>query len=76
MIRALLIAFSGIAYFIVSLFIFIPFRMKPVKNYNLFVFPLLTTLFLYLFYHACTMENAGTAYLYAYFAGMLMWQVI
>jgi hypothetical protein len=76
MIRALLIALAGIVYFIVSLFIFIPFRMKPVRNYNLFVFPLLTTLFLYLFYNACTMENVSTAYLYAYFAGMLMWQVI
>jgi hypothetical protein len=76
MVRALLIALAGILYFIISLFIFIPFRMKPVKNYNLFVFPLLTALFLYLFYHACTIERVSTAYLYAYFAGMLMWQVI
>jgi hypothetical protein len=76
MVRALLIAFSGIVYFILALLIFLPFRMKPIKNYNLFAFPLLTAVFLYLFYAACTIENVSTGYLLAYFAGILMWQVV
>lgn len=76
MIRALLIAFSGIAYFVLSLIIFLPFRMKPVKNYNLLAFPVLSAVFLYLLYNACTVEEGSTAYLLAYFAGILMWQVV
>lgn len=76
MVRALLIAFSGIIYFILALLIFLPFRMKPIKNYNLVALPLLAAVFLYLFYAACTMEKVSTGYLLAYFAGILMWQVV
>ncbi|MEI6126462.1 MAG: hypothetical protein WCQ99_07915 [Pseudomonadota bacterium] len=76
MVRALLIALSGIVYFILALLIFLPFRMKPIKNYNLVALPLLTAVFLYLFYTACTIEKVSTGYLLAYFAGILMWQVV
>jgi hypothetical protein len=76
MIRALIIALSGIIYFILSLLIFLPFRMKPIENYNLFAFPLLAVVSLFLLYKACTEETNSKSYLFAFFAGILMWQVV
>jgi hypothetical protein len=76
MIRALLIAFSGIIYFILSLLIFLPFRMKPIENYNLLALPLLAAVFFFLLYKACTEEKNSKSYLFAFFAGILMWQVV
>lgn len=76
MLRALAIAFSGIVYFILSLLIFLPFRMKPVENYNLFALPVLAAIFLGLVYKACTVEKESKGYLYAFYAGILMWQVV
>jgi len=76
MLRALAIAVSGIVYFILSLLIFLPFRMKPVENYNLFALPVLAAIFLGLVYKACTVEKESKGYLYAFYAGILMWQVI
>jgi len=32
--RTILIGLSGLGYFIISLFLFMPFRMKPIENYN------------------------------------------
>jgi hypothetical protein len=52
--RALAIALLGLAYFVISVMFFIPLRMKPIPNYNLFFFSLLTIIFLFLFYRACT----------------------
>lgn len=72
--RTLWIAFSGIGYFIVSLFLFMPFRMKPVENYNLIATPIFVLVFLYLFYKACTVQSDSRGYLFGYFAGILMWQ--
>jgi hypothetical protein len=76
MLRALAIAFSGIVYFILSLLIFLPFRMKPVENYNLFALPILAAIFLGLVYKVCTVEKESKGYLYAFYAGILMWQVV
>jgi hypothetical protein len=76
MLRALTIAVSGIVYFILSLLIFLPFRMKPVENYNLFALPVLAAIFLGLVYRACTVEKESKGYLYAFYAGILMWQVV
>ena len=72
--RTLWIAFSGIGYFIISLFLFMPFRMKPVENYNLIATPIFVLVFLYLFYKACTVQSDSRGYLFGYFAGILMWQ--
>jgi len=76
MLRALTIAVSGIVYFILSLLIFLPFRMKPVENYNLFALPILAAIFLGLVYKVCTVEKESKGYLYAFYAGILMWQVV
>ena len=76
MLRAITIAILGNLYFIVSLAIFLPFRMKPVENYNLFAFPVMAAIFLGLLYKACTVEKESKGYLYAYFAGIVMWQVV
>lgn len=76
MLRALAIAVSGIVYFILSLLIFLPFRMKPVENYNLFALPVLAAIFFGLVYKACTVEKESKGYLYAFYAGILMWQVV
>jgi hypothetical protein len=76
MLRALTIALSGIVYFILSLLIFLPFRMKPIENYNLFALPFLAAVFIFLLYKACTEAKDSKSYLFAYFAGILMWQVV
>ena len=61
--RAIIIALSGLVYFTVSVMLFIPFRMKPVVNYNLFIFPLFVAVFLFLFYKNCTEEEEKRAYI-------------
>jgi hypothetical protein len=50
--------------------------MKPVENYNLFALPILAAIFLGLVYKVCTVEKESKGYLYAFYAGILMWQVI
>jgi hypothetical protein len=50
--------------------------MKPVENYNLFAFPIMAAVFLGLLYKACTVEKESKGYLYAFFAGIVMWQVV
>ena len=74
--RALLIVLAGFAYFFVSVMLFIPLRMKPIPNYNLFFFSLMSAVFLFLFYKACTVKSDSTGYVYALFAGNALWQVI
>ncbi len=74
--RAIIIALSGLLYFTVSVMLFIPFRMKPIVNYNLFIFPLFVAVFLFLFYKTCTVQEEKRAYIYAFFTGNIMWQVI
>jgi hypothetical protein len=73
--RTILIGLSGLGYFIVSLFLFLPFRMKPIENYNLFALPFFAAVFLFLLYKACTVEKDSRGYLFGYFAGILMWQL-
>jgi hypothetical protein len=72
--RALWIALSGIGYFIVSVMLFIPFRMKPIENYNLFALPFFALLFFFFLYKACTVAQDNRGYLFGYFAGIVMWQ--
>jgi hypothetical protein len=74
--RAFIIALFGFTYFIISVILFIPLRMKPIPNYNLFFFSLLTIIFFWLFYKACTVTKESNAYVYAMFAGNVLWQVI
>jgi hypothetical protein len=74
--RALLIVLAGFCYFFVSVMLFIPLRMKPIPNYNLFFFSFMSIVFLVLFYKACTVSKESTGYLYALFAGNALWQVI
>jgi hypothetical protein len=50
--------------------------MKPVENYNLFALPILAAIFLGLVYKVCTVEKESKGYLYAFYAGILMWQVV
>lgn len=74
--RTLWIGLAGLGYFIVSLFLFMPLRMKPVENYNLVALPLFALAFLYLLYKACTAEKDSRGYLFGYFAGIVMWQLL
>jgi hypothetical protein len=74
--RTIILALIGFVYIFISITLFIPLRMKPIPNYNLFIFPIYIAVFLYLFYKACSTEKESKAYIYAYFAGMLMWQVL
>jgi hypothetical protein len=73
--RAILVAVSGFGYLFFAIMLFIPLRMKPVANYNLFIFPFFTACFLFFFYKTCSAAVEARAYTYAYFAGMLLWQV-
>jgi len=75
--RALLIALSGLAYFILSLPLMMPLRMweKPVVNYNLFFGTFLLVMFGFLFYRCCTIEKQSKAYVYGFFAGIFAWQL-
>jgi hypothetical protein len=73
--RTFFIGLSGLGYFIVSLFLFMPFRMKPIENYNLFALPLFAIVFIFLLYKACTVEKDSRGYLFGYFAGIVMWQL-
>jgi hypothetical protein len=74
--RTIIVAVSGFGYLFFSIMLFIPLRMKPVPNFNLFIFPLFAAGFLFLFYKTCSAAVESKAYIYAYFAGMLLWQVI
>ena len=74
--RTIFIGLSGILYFAVSLVLFMPFRMQPIENYNLFALPLFAAAFLFLFYKACTAQKDTRGYLFGYFAGIVMWQLL
>lgn len=76
MLRALFTGLAGIIYFVVSLLIFIPFRMKPIANYNLVMLPLFSAITLAVFYKVCTVTEENRALQYAYACGILMWQVL
>lgn len=75
MLRALAVAFSGIIYFILSLPLMIPLRIKPIENYNLFYMPLLAIVLMFLFYRACTEKKESKAYTYGFFAAIFTWQL-
>ena len=75
MLRALAIAFSGIIYFILSLPLMIPLRIKPIENYNLFYMPFLAIVLMFLFYRACTVKKESKSYIYGFFAAIFTWQL-
>ena len=75
MLRALAIAFSGIIYFILSLPLMIPLRIKPIENYNLVYMPLLAIVLGFLFYRACAEKKESKAYIYGFFAAIVTWQL-
>ena len=75
MLRALAVAFSGIIYFILSLPLMIPLRIKPIENYNLFYMPLLAIVLGFLFYRACKEQKESKAYIYGFFAAIFTWQL-
>lgn len=76
MLRAILVALAGIGYFVISLLLFMPLRMRPLVNYNLVIFPLLAAIALALFYKICTVTDENKAYLYAYACAIVLWQVL
>ena len=76
MLRAIATGVAGILYFVVSLLLFLPFRMRPIANYNLVMFPLLSAVVLALFYKVCTVTEENKAYQYAYACAIMMWQVL
>ncbi len=76
MLRTIVIALVGQFYFILSLPMMMPLRMKPVENYNLFYMPFLAILFFFLFYRTCTVQKQSKAYLYGFFGGMVLWQLL
>ena len=76
MLRALLIALSGIIYFFISLPMMMPLRMNPVANYNLFYMPFLALMFLFLLFKTCTIIKESKAYVYGFFAAIFAWQLL
>lgn len=76
MLRAILFALTGQLYFILSLFLMMPLRMKPIENYNLFLMPFLAVLFFFLFYRTCVEEKTSKAFGYGFFSGIVLWQLI
>jgi len=76
MLRAILFALAGQVYFVLSLFMMMPLRMKPVENYNLFFMPFLAVLFFFLFYRTCVEEKTSKAFGYGFFSGIVLWQLI
>ncbi|MBW2553290.1 MAG: hypothetical protein JRE20_04065 [Deltaproteobacteria bacterium] len=76
MLRAILIALSGLACFLISVLTMIPLRMNPVANYNLFYMPIMAIIFSFLFYRLCTEAKESKAYLYAFFAALVGWPLL
>jgi hypothetical protein len=76
MLRALLIALSGIVYFFISLPMMMPLRISPVTNYNLFYMPFLAIMVVFLVVKACTVSRESKAYIYAFFAAIVTWQLV
>ena len=76
--RAIIIAIAGQVAFIVSAITMSPLRMweNPVVNYNLFYMPILATIFGFLFYRCCTVEQESKAYLYGFFSALVAWPLL
>jgi len=74
--RAILIALAGQIYFILSLPLMMPLRMKPIENYNLFFTPVLAIILAFLFYRMCTEQKESKSYLYAFFGAIVLWQLV
>ena len=76
MLRAMLVALSGLVCFLISVLAMIPLRMNPVVNYNLFYLPIMASIFCFLFCRLCTESKESKAYLYAFFAALVGWPLL
>lgn len=74
--RTILLALSGLGYFIISLLLMTPLRTKPVPNYLPVLFIVLTALLLFLFYKLCREQDEKKAYIFGFFSAIVLWQVI
>ena len=77
MIRAALIALSGLGYFVISVFLMMPLRMldEPIVNYNLFLGTFLVLGLAFLLWRCCSEEKQTKAYLYGFFGAIFAWQL-
>jgi hypothetical protein len=77
MLRAIIVALSGLLYFAISLPLMMPLRMweNPVANYNLFYGLFLLIMFGAFFYMCATAEKLSKGYLYGFFAAIVAWQI-
>ena len=77
MLRAIIVALSGLLYFVISLPLMMPLRMweEPVRNYNLFYGAFLLIVFGAFLYLCATAEKLSKGYFYGYFAAILAWQL-
>lgn len=73
--RTILIACGGLSYFVISVILMIPLRTKPVANYLMILFPILLGIFIWLFYRSIRVQDEAKAYVYGFFAGIVLWQV-
>lgn len=74
--RTILIALAGLLYFVLSLPLMMPLRMKPIENYNLFFTSVLAIILTFLLYRMCTEEKESKAYIYGFFGAIFLWQLV
>jgi hypothetical protein len=74
---AIVVAVSGLLYFVISLPMMMPLRMweEPLANYNLFYGSFLLIVFGAFLYLCATAEKLGRGYFYGFFAAILAWQL-
>lgn len=73
--KTVFLALSGLGYFVLSLLLMLPVRTIPVSNYLLVLFIVLSSLLAFLFVRLCTEQNEKKAFVYAFFSGIVLWQV-
>ena len=77
MLRAIIVALSGLLYFVISLPMMMPLRMweEPLANYNLFYGSFLLILFGAFLYLCATSQKPGRGYFYGFFGAIVAWQI-
>lgn len=73
--KTVILALSGLGYFVLSLLLMLPVRTIPVSNYLLVLFIVLSVLLAFLFFRLCSEQNEKKAFVYAFFSGIVLWQV-
>lgn len=74
--KTIVLALAGLGYFILSLLFMLPLRSIPVSNYLPVLFIVLFALLSFLFVRLCHESNEGKAFVYAFFSGIVLWQVV